>query len=75
MNHKQSRKAKRAELGEAADLLIQEMNEGKWDHITNLKSTPIEEIKELNDELEKRCPGYEKEKYGEAIARSIYYNR
>lgn len=75
MNQKEKREAQRAELGKASDLLIQEMNEGKWDHIPNLHSTPTEEIRELNEELERRCPGYEKEKYGEAIARSIWYNR
>ena len=75
MNNKERRKSERAALGLASDALIMEMNQGKWDHIPNLNNIPITQIIEINEELEKRCPGYEKEQYQESIARSIINNR
>lgn|GEM_PF-1871782 len=65
----------RAELRKAADILIKEMNLGKWDHVINLRIRSVEELSELIDELESRCPGHTRDEYVETFLRSNWENR
>jgi hypothetical protein len=60
----------RIELRKAADELVAEMHAGKWDHVPNLRSRPMESLTELFDELESRCPGHSREEYKETFLRS-----
>ena len=65
----------REELKKAADELVNEMWEGRWDHIKDLETRPLSELIELFEELEKRCPGHSHTEYQEAFARSYITNR
>ena len=65
----------RIQLREAADELVGEMLQGKWDHVKNLKTRPIDQLVELFEELEIRCPGHSKEEYKETFRRSHWENR
>tara|TARA_R110000868_G_scaffold411322_1_gene703130 strand:- start:4625 stop:4846 length:222 start_codon:yes stop_codon:yes gene_type:complete len=65
----------RVALAKAADELVNEVSEGKWDHVPELNSSPIEDLNELFEELERRCPGHGLEEYRDAYARSYIANR
>ena len=75
MNAKDRRNSKRAELGHAADVIRDEINLKKWDHVKDLHTRPVADCEEIISELENRCPGYTLEQYQMAIARSIFMNR
>jgi hypothetical protein len=75
MNSHTRREGIRASLGLASDALVQEVSQGRWSHIPNLGSTPIEEWKDILDELAKRCPGHPSEEYTTALRRSVLNNR
>ena len=62
----------RVALRKAADELVNEVWEGKWNHIHDLNTRPISM---LFEELEKRCPGHSIEEYQDAYARSYINNR
>jgi hypothetical protein len=62
-------------LRKAADDLVVEMFQGKWDHLPNFKSRPMNELTELFDELEKRCSGHKSEVYKNIFLRSYWENR
>ncbi len=64
----------RQALAAAADALSDEIWEGKWNHIPELRTKPIGkygEIIEIMRELERLCPGHSQEEYQDAIARSL----
>ena len=63
------------ELRKAADTLVNEMLQGKWDHIPDLKYRPMENLNELFEELKKRCPGHSLSDYKEIFLRSHWENR
>lgn len=65
----------RVKLRKAADELVAEMLHGKWDHISDLNSRPMENLTELFEELEQRCPGHSVEEYKEIFLRSHWENR
>jgi hypothetical protein len=65
----------RVRLRDAANALSEEIWEHKWDHLPEVKSTPIGLWTEIPRELEKRCPGHSLEEYQEAIARSMLTRR
>jgi hypothetical protein len=67
--------AARVRLAAAADLLSEEVWDGKWDHIAEVKAKPIGTWTEITEELEKRCPGYSQEEYQDALARSMFTHR
>jgi hypothetical protein len=71
----QKKHAARVALSKAADELVDEVRQGKWDHIQTLKSKPIGDQPELFAELERRCPGHTKEAYADAYARSFITRR
>ena len=64
--------AVRVALLAASDALSDEIWEGRWDHIASLKTHPIGECVDIIDELERRCPGYTRQEYQDAIARSVF---
>ena len=70
-----SRKLARIELRKVADVLVEEMSQGKWDHVPNLRTRPMEELFELFTELESRCPGHSRIEYVETFLRSHWENR
>lgn len=72
-----SKKKSRAKehLRDAAKALLDEINSGTWNHISELKTRPIGEQIELAKELEKRSPGHSKEVYLETIGRALWNNR
>jgi hypothetical protein len=75
MNSKSRRALERSSLDQKANELAQEMSVGQWSHVPNLSSTPIEELKEILNELEARCPGHTINEYEYALRRSIFFNR
>ena len=66
---------KREALGNSADELSDEIRNGRWDHVANLRSVRVGDMKEITDELERRCPGHLLEEYKDAISRSMWINR
>ncbi len=69
------KQAARAELRKAADELVNEILSGKWDHIQGLSTRPMDELTEIFEALENRCPGYTQEAYKETFLRSHWENR
>jgi len=65
----------RVKLREAADDLVAEMLQGKWEHVPDLRSRPMENLTELFDELEKRCPGHSRDEYKDTFLRSHWEYR
>jgi hypothetical protein len=65
----------RIKLRKAADDLVVEMFQGKWEHLPNFTTRPMDELTELFDELEKRCPDHKREEYKEIFLRSYWENR
>lgn len=65
----------RVELRSAADALVAEVHGGAWDHVPVLRSRPMEDLTELFDELEKRCPGHSRDEYRDVFLRSHWENR
>jgi len=63
------------ELSVAAYWLADEVRDGKWDHIPNIKVKPVPACPEMIDELRKRCPGYTVEQYQQALARGLSESR
>ena len=65
----------REALREAADELVAELWEGKWNHIPEISSRPISDLDELFNELERRAPGHSRSEYADAFSRSYINNR
>lgn len=65
----------RMALATAANDLVREVWERKWDHISDLNNRPIGDLNELFEELERRCPGHGLDEYRDAYARSYITNR
>ncbi len=64
-------KIKLSPLEEAAYLLVSEIWERKWDHISEVKNQPVEGWIVIPAELERRNPGYEKSEYVRAITKGM----
>ena len=62
-------------LAQAGATLAMEIQQGKWDHVRDLKTKPIGDCFELVEELRKRCPGYETEQYRRALASGVSNTR
>ena len=75
MNRKEKRKTEREKLGKIADQLIDEVWEGKWNHVQNLDSTPIGEWPLIIDEFKIRCPNHTQEEYIDSLKRSMITRR
>lgn len=75
MNSKERRREARAALGKTANTLIDEMWDGKWDHIRNWRHVPIGTWPEILRELGERCPGHTREEYEESLRRSMITRR
>lgn len=58
-------------LEAAAYKLVDEVWEGKWDHIPEVKTKPVDEWTAIPAELEHRCPSYSAEQYARAIAKGM----
>jgi hypothetical protein len=58
-------------LPAAADLLAEEIRDGLWDHVEDLRHGPATASAVIVDELSRRCPGYMREQYRRALARSL----
>ncbi len=67
--------AARQALRHAADVLSDEVWQGKWNHIPDLNRRPIPEWAEILSELEKRCPGHSVQAYEDALIRSHFGRR
>jgi hypothetical protein len=65
----------RINLRKAADEMVVEVFQGKWDHLSNFTTRPVDELTELFDELEKRCPNHKRAEYKETFLRSYLENR
>jgi hypothetical protein len=63
------------QLGLAAASLAQEIWDGKWAHIADLRKKPVGECADLVDELARRCPGFGRDDYARAIARGMFEQR
>jgi hypothetical protein len=67
--------AARVALAAAADQLVAEVWENKWNHVPEVKSTPIGLWVAIPRELERRCPGHSLEEYRDAISRCMFTRR
>jgi hypothetical protein len=66
----------RNEFAATAEVLIREIWDGKWDHLSpDWKSTPIGQWKEVLKEYSVRCPGYTPQEYVDSLRRSFISNR
>ncbi len=65
----------RTRLRDASNALSEEVWEGKWDHLSEIRSKPIGKCTSILIELEKRCPGYSLEDYRDAYCRSMFTHR
>jgi len=61
----------RVALSSAARALTEEIWEGKWNHIPEVKTMPIGNWIDMVRELERRCPGHSPQDYRDAIGREI----
>jgi hypothetical protein len=65
------RQQARKTFAATADVLMEEIAAGKWDHIAPiLEHAPVEKWKAVLDEFWLRCPGHAEAEYVEALARS-----
>ncbi len=58
-------------LEAAAYELVNEVWEGKWDHVSEVKAKPIGEWTTIPMELERRCPGYATDQYARAVQKGM----
>lgn len=58
-------------LEEATYKLVDEVWEGKWDHLPEVKNKPIGEWTAIPAELARRCPGHPLAQYQRAIAKGM----
>ncbi len=65
----------RERLREASNALSEEVWEGKWDHLPEIRKKTIGECTEILRELERRCPGHSVEEYRDAYCRSMFTDR
>ena len=65
----------RLRLRDAAGTLSEEVWEGKWDHLREIRTKPIGKCTEILKELERRCPGHSLEEYRDAYSRSMFTHR
>lgn len=55
--------------------LAEEIRDGKWDHVSDLKKKPAPACIELTDEFRRRCPGYSLEQYQRALSDGLFASR
>jgi hypothetical protein len=55
--------------------LGEEIHDGRWSHISDLKRKPATACTELIDELRRRCPGYTISIYQQALADGLFASR
>lgn len=65
----------RIRLRDASNALSEEVWEGKWDHLPEIRTKQIGECTEILKELERRCPGHSLEEYRDAYSRSMFTHR
>jgi hypothetical protein len=58
-------------LEAAAYELAGEVWDGKWDHVPEVKTRPIDEWTAIPAELERRCPGYSTDQYVRTVAKGM----
>jgi hypothetical protein len=56
-------------------MLSEEVWDGKWDHLPEIRKKPIGECIEILQELERRCPDHSPEEYRDAYCRSMFTHR
>lgn len=67
--------SKSSELADAACALAEEIRDGKWDHISDLRWKPVPAIPEIIGELRRRAPGFTTAEYEQAISRGLFDSR
>jgi hypothetical protein len=75
MNSSARRQEERKALSKASLELAEEIWSEKWVHVTDLRTKPVCDCKEIMEELEKRCPGHTDDEYREAISRGMWESR
>ncbi|TNJ32633.1 hypothetical protein E1B00_15430 [Arenimonas terrae] len=63
------------QLNSVAYVLAEEIRDGNWDHVPDLKAKPVGDCLEIVGELERRCPGFAPEAYKRAIATGMFETR
>lgn len=63
------------ELRLAACNLAEEIREGRWQHVKDLRLKPAAACLELIDELRSRCPGHDLSAYQRALADGMFGTR
>lgn len=66
---------KSSELVDAGYVLAEEIREGKWDHIRDIRWKPVPAIPEIIDELRRRVPGFTTAEYKDAISKGLFDSR
>ena len=59
-------------LETAANDLASEIWEKKWQHLAELKSRPVQDCREITDELARRFPGCTLQEYKGAITKAVF---
>jgi hypothetical protein len=52
--------------------LAQEIRDGKWNHLPELKIGPAGKCRDIMDELQNRCPGFSETEYQETLAKALH---
>lgn len=55
--------------------LAEEIREGRWQHVKDLRLKPAAACMELIDELRSRCPGHDLSAYQRALADGMFGTR
>ncbi len=63
------------ELAKVAYQLAEEIRDGHWNHLIELRSKPAPDCQEIIKELSTRCPGYTIDVYKRAIATGLSESR
>ena len=55
--------------------LAEEIRIGRWSHIKDLERRPASACEEIVSELQRRCPGFDRATYQEALASGMFETR
>jgi hypothetical protein len=55
--------------------LADEIRAGRWSHVEGIATRPVPACREIVEELERRCPGFDLESYQRAIADGLFETR
>lgn len=55
-------------LSDAAYRFAEEIRNGRWSHLPDLRLVPMSACGAVTDELRRRCPGFSLEEYQQALA-------